>query len=349
MRYKFQLKTTTYGTKVSSKGVNKGAPVGTDLKDQVTTNAETITKEVEGSKETNTEELIQNDPESKKAYEEISNEINKENDEKKEEEIREQQPGATTEVINNIGVTKDKNTNSNDNVVPTEETTPEKIVLDDGKNTIVDTTKVVDVPSAEIKPEEKAPAVEEKEDNKSEENKSTGIQSMFPEEDDNEEDSKEFSKQDELKAVEEDKKATEEKTEAPLIEEISAEVTEESTPEVKVVEDKKTTKEAKAELVETKKEVKQQNKVTEEKVEEVKEKNAQFVDTVIAVDRSQSATFRVSEGKIASVQNNDEQISVSNTDTTVTVKNNFPEFDGTISFTVVDTTGTAQTLTIILK
>ena len=329
-----------YGTK-STKGANKGAQ-GQDLKEKVKVSAEKVETKVEGSKTTDTEDLIKNDPESKKAYEEISREVNRKDDEQKEEKAREEVPGATTEVINNIGVTKDDNTGKNENAVkeePKDAPVPETLKSEDGKETKIDVNNVVDVPS-----QEKTQAVEEKVDNKVEDKKSTGIQSMFAdEEEDIKEDSKEFSKQDDVK------------TEAPVVETKvvlpKVESTEEETAKV-VAEEKKSveTKEApKAEVVETKKEVKQQNKVTEEKVEEVKEKNAQFVDTVIAVDRSQSATFRVSEGKIASVQNNDEQISVSNTDTTVTVKNNFPEFDGTISFTVVDTTGTAQTLTIILK
>ena len=325
-----------YGTK-STKGANKGAQ-GQDLKNKVKVSAEKVETKVEGSRETDTKELIEKDPESKKAYNEISQEVNRKEDEAKEAAARKEIPNSTTEVVEtvnngekiNIGITKDENTGSNKNTVKEDkkEEPVKELVSENG--TTIDVNSVVDVPA-----QEKAPEVKAEENKKAEEKTTNGIASMFPEE--AEEDSaKEFSKQ----------TIVETKVVLP-----TTESTEEETAKV-VAEEKKSveTKEApKAEVVETKKEVKQQNKVTEEKVEKVEEKNAQFVDTVIAVDRNQTATFRVSEGKIASVQNNDEQISVSNTDTTVTVKNNFPEFDGTISFTVVDTIGTAQTLTIILK
>ena len=106
-----------YGTKQTSKSTNKGAQ-GQDLKNKKQVSAEKVETKVEGSKTTDTEDLIKNDPESKKAYENISKEINKESDEKKEEAARKEIPGAKTEINDkNVGITKDENTGKNDNVV----------------------------------------------------------------------------------------------------------------------------------------------------------------------------------------------------------------------------------------
>jgi hypothetical protein len=331
-----------YGTKKTTKSINKGAPVGKDLENNKKVSAEKVETKVEGSKTTDTEDLIKNDPESKKAYEEISREVNRKDDEQKEEKAREEVPGATTEVINNIGVTKDDNTGKNENAVkeePKDAPVPETLKSEDGKETKIDVNNVVDVPS-----QEKTQAVEEKVDNKVEDKKSTGIQSMFAdEEEDIKEDSKEFSKQDDVK------------TEAPIVETKvvlpKVESTEEET--AKVVAEEKSVEETKsapkAEVVETKKEVKQQNKVTEEKVEEPAKVNATFADTVVTVNRAQNATFVVTSGRVVSVQNSDEQIAVSNNGSSIVVTNNYPEFDGTVSFNVVDEAGQATSLTVIFK
>lgn len=327
-----------YGTKNTSKGVNKGAAVGEGMKSGVQHNVKATDETTKGQKE-----LDSKSTENVKKHEEIESKINKEDDLKKEEKLREEQKGSETEEHKAIvkdpktgeekevvtATTKDKNTNTNDNVVekqPENPAVPEKLVSEDGKEATIDVNNVKDVSAEETK--KSTPAVEEKVDNKVEDKKSTGIQSMFPEEDDNE-DSKEFSKQDELKAVEEDKK------------EVLAEVTEESTPEVKVVEEQ-----PKAKVVETVKEVKT-NKVAEEKVEEKVEKTT-FVDTCISVQRTENATFKVTSGKILSVQADDEQISVSNTESTITVVNNFKEFDGTISLRAITPDGTVD-LVVIFK
>lgn len=288
--------------------------------------------------------------------------VNLPDDKSKEKAARKEIPNSTTEVVEtvnngqkiNIGITKDENTGKNENTVkeePKEE--PAKVNLDDGKNTVVDTTKVFDVPSAEIKPEEKST------DDEKEAIKVNGITSN-PEFDDNEELEKEFSKQEiktEEKAVEEDKKV---ETEAPVVEdkkEVTKEVlpTTESTEkeEATIVETKKeekaveTTKEApKAEVVEKTVEVKKEVKKQEEKPAPA---NAQFAETVVVASRDAKAQFSLTAGKIVTVQNSDEQIAVSNNGSSIVVTNNYPEFDGTVSFNVVDEAGQATSLTVIFK
>lgn len=330
-----------YGTKQTSKSTNKGAQ-GQDLKNKKQVSAEKVETKVEGSKTTEVEDLIKNDPESKKAYNEISQEVNRKEDEAKEAAARKEIPGAKTEIINNIGVTKDENTGKNDNNVKKQEekpAVPETLVSEDGKETKIDVNNVVDVPS-----QEKTQAVEEKVDNKVEDKKSTGIQSMFAdEEEDIKEDSKEFSKQDDVK------------TEAPVVETKVVLPIVESTEkeEATIVETKKeekaveTTKEApKAEVVEKTVEVKKEIKKQEEKPAPA---NAQFAETVVVASRDAKAQFSLTAGKIVTVQNSDEQITVSNNGSSIVVTNNFPEFDGTVSFTAVDEAGQATSLTVIFK
>ena len=336
-----------YGTKQTSKSTNKGAQ-GQDLKNKKQVSAEKVETKVEGSKTTEVEDLIKNDPESKKAYNEISQEVNRKEDEAKEAAARKEIPGAKTEINDkNVGITKDENTGKNDNVVKKQEekpAVPEKLVSEDGKETTIDVNSVVDVPA-----QEKAPEVKAEENKKAEEKTTNGIASMFPEE--TEEDSaKEFSKQVE----------TEIKEEAPVVEdkkEVTKEVlpTTESTEkeEATIVETKKeekaveTTKEApKAEVVEKTVEVKKEVKKQEEKPAPA---NAQFAETVVVASRDAKAQFSLTAGKIVTVQNSDEQITVSNNGSSIVVTNNFPEFDGTVSFTAVDEAGQATNLTVIFK
>ena len=348
-----QRKTTKYGTKKTTKGANKGAQ-GQDLKNKKQVSAEKVETKVEGSKETDTEKLIEKDPESKKAYNEISQEVNRKEDEAKEAAARKEIPNSTTEVVEtvnngekiNIGITKDENTGSNKNTVKEDkkEEPVKELVSENG--TTIDVNSVVDVPA-----QEKAPEVKAEENKKAEEKTTNGIASMFPEE--AEEDSaKEFSKQ---TIVEKNEETTKAETEAPVVETKvvlpTTESTEEETAKV-VAEEKKSveTKEApKAEVVETTKEVKKEVKVTEEKAEEPAKVNATYADTVVAVSRDAKATFVVTSGKVVSVQNGDEQISVANNGSSIVVTNNFPEFDGTVSFTAVDEAGQSTTLTVIFK
>lgn len=348
------------GTKATKSGVNKGAPVGTDLKNKVTVNATSKGKDnvVEGKKELDSES-----EENKTAKKELTKEINKEDDLNKEEKLREEQKGATTEehtaVVTNpltgeketitTATTKDANTNTNKNVVkeePKDAPAPTELTSMDGVK--IEINNVKDVENAE---ETKTPVVEDKK----EENTTKGIQSMFADEEDIKEDSKEFSKQVKEEAVKEDKKEDNKgETEATVVETKVVLPVVESTEEetAKVVAEEKTvepTKSApKAEVVEAKKEVKQQNKITEEKVEEVKT-NATYADTVVAVSRDAKATFVVTSGKVVSVNNSDEQIAVSNNGSNIVVTNNFPEFDGTISFQAIDEAGQSTTLTVIFK
>lgn len=336
-----------YGTKKTTKGANKGAQ-GQDLKNKVTVNAETKGKDnvVEGKKVTDTEELIKNDSQSRESYNKISAEINKVDDEKKEAEIRKETPGATTEINNKgIGITKDENTGSNKNTVKEDkkEEPVKELVSENGTKTTIDIKNVVDVPAEETR----TPVVEDKKEEKTEENTTKGIQSMFGDEEDD--DNEVYSKQ-EIKTEETAK------VETPVVEtkEITKEVlpttesTEEETAKV-VAEEKKSveTKEAqKAEVVEKTVEVKKEVKKQEEKPAPA---NAQFADTVVTVDRTQNATFVVTSGRVVSVQNSDEQIAVSNNGSSIVVTNNYPEFDGTVSFTAVDEAGQSTTLTVIFK
>ena len=281
------------------------------------------------------QQLVENDPESKKAYEELSDKVNEESDSAKEEAAREEIPNSTTEVVDGTGVTKDTNTNTNENSVPEQPEVPEvpqELTSEDGTKEVVDPEKIHDVPSQETQ--------EEKKEEKKEEKTPSGIQEMVFD-DEEPVDSKESSKQ----AIDDDKKASEEKTDKKA-EEVLPAVEESLIPPAEVVEDEKEpTKEApKAELVDTTKEVKP---VKEEKAEVVK--NATFAETVVAVDRSGVATFVVTQGRILSASSADEQISVSNNGSSIVVTNNFPEFDGTISFTAVDELGQATALTVIFK
>ena len=330
-----------YGTKNTSKGANKGAQ-GQDLKDKVKVSAEKVENKVEGSKETDVKELIEKDPESKKAYNEISQKVNEKEDKQKEAEARKEIPNSKTELVettNNgekvtIGITKDENTGSNKNTVKEDkkEEPVKELVSENGTKTTIDVNSVVDVPA-----QEKAPEVKAEENKKAEEKTTNGIASMFPEE--TEEDSaKEFSKQVE----------TEIKEEAPVVED-KKEVTKEVLPVVesteeetaKVVAEEKTvepTKEAKkAEVVEAKKEVKQQNKITEEKVEVVTEERFALDDTFKVANRDQDIIFNVTSGVATSVENSDEQIKVTiiNGGKQIKVENQFKDFDANqISFKV---------------
>ena len=343
-----------YGTKKTTKSINKGAPVGKDLENNKKVSAEKVETKVEGSKETDVKELIEKDPESKKAYNEISQKVNEKEDKQKEAEARKEIPNSKTELVettNNgekvtIGITKDENTGSNKNTVKEDkkEEPVKELVSENGTKTTIDVNSVVDVPA-----QEKAPEVKAEENKKAEEKTTNGIASMFPEE--TEEDSaKEFSKQVE----------TEIKEEAPVVEdkkEVTKEVlpTTESTEkeEATIVETKKeekaveTTKEApKAEVVEKTVEVKKEVKKQEEKPAPA---NAQFAETVVVASRDAKAQFSLTAGKIVTVQNSDEQITVSNNGSSIVVTNNFPEFDGTVSFTAVDEAGQATSLTVIFK
>lgn len=315
-----------YGTKTQKKttGVNKGAS-GKDLEAKKTVSAEKVETKIEGSKTTDVQQLVENDPESKKAYEELSDKVNEESDSAKEEAAREEIPNSTTEVVDGTGVTKDENTNTNENSVPEQPEVPEvpqELTSEDGE--VVDPEKIHDVPSQETQEEKKEEKTQEE---KKEEKTPSGIQEMVFD-DEEPVDSKESSK--------DDKKASE----------VLPAVEESLIPPAEVVEDEKEpTKEApKAELVDTTKEVKP---VKEEKAEVVK--NATFAETVVAVDRSGVATFVVTQGRILSASSADEQISVSNNGSSIVVTNNFPEFDGTISFTAVDELGQATALTVIFK
>lgn len=316
-----------YGTKKTTKSINKGAPVGKDLENNKKVSAEKVETKVEGSRETDTKELIEKDPESKKAYENISKEINKESDEKKEEAARKEIPGAKTEINNKgIGITKDENTGSNKNTVKEDkkEEPVKELVSENGTKTTIDVNSVVDVPA-----QEKAPEVKAEENKKAEEKTTNGIASMFPEE--TEEDSaKEFSKQVE----------TEIKEEAPVVED-KKEVTKEVLPVVESTEEEKaavveTKKEEKAPVVETVKEIKT-NKVTEEKVEVVTEERFALDDTFKVANRDQDIIFNVTSGVATSVENSDEQIKVTiiNGGKQIKVENQFKDFDANqISFKV---------------
>ena len=334
-----------YGTKTQKKttGVNKGAS-GRDLEAKKTVSAEKVETKIEGSKTTDVQQLVENDPESKKAYEELSDKVNEEADFEKEEAAREEIPNSTTEVVDGTGVTKDENTNTNENSVPEQPEVPEvpQLTSEDGTKEVVDPEKIHDVPSQETQ--------EEKKEEKKEEKTPSGIQEMVFD-DEEPVDSKESSKP----AIDDDKKASEEKTDKKAEEKSSKveEKVEEVLPAVEetiispavLEETKEETKEApKAELVDTKKEVKP---VTEDKTPVAP--NATFAETVVAVDRSGVATFVVTSGKVVSASSADEQISVSNNGNSIVVTNNFPEFDGTISFTAVDELGQATTLTVIFK
>ena len=142
------------------------------------------------------------------------------------------------------------------------------------------------------------------------------------------------------------------KTEAPVVETKvvlpKVESTEEETAKV-VAEEKsveKTKSAPKAEVVEKTVEVKKEVKKQEEKPAPA---NAQFAETVVVASRDAKAQFSLTAGKIVTVQNSDEQIAVSNNGSSIVVTNNYPEFDGTVSFNVVDEAGQATSLTVIFK